>query len=119
MTDKILAEKAMVPDSKERYAEQYGFHEEERYVFKGRKGLSHDVVREMSRMKNEPEWMTDFRLKALDIFLKKPMPTWGADLSGIDFDDDMSDDAPATSPWGERPDEPEQDTDEPDDDVID
>ncbi|MCC6188711.1 MAG: Fe-S cluster assembly protein SufB, partial [Anaerolineales bacterium] len=77
----------MVPDSKERYAEQYGFHEEERYVYKARKGLSDDVVREMSRMKSEPEWMTEFRLKALEIFLKKPMPTWGAELSGIDFDD--------------------------------
>lgn len=87
MTDKILAERAMVPDSKERYAEQYGFHEEERYVYKARKGLSDDVVREMSRMKSEPEWMTEFRLKALEIFLKKPMPTWGAELSGIDFDD--------------------------------
>jgi Fe-S cluster assembly protein SufB len=87
MTDKILAEKALVPDTKDRYAEQYGFHEEEHYVFKARKGLSHDVVREMSRMKNEPAWMTEFRLKALDIFLKKPMPAWGADLSGIDFDD--------------------------------
>lgn len=87
MTDKILAERAMVPDSKERYAEQYGFHEEERYVYKARKGLSQDVVREMSQMKNEPEWMTEFRLKALEIFLKKPMPTWGAELSGIDFDD--------------------------------
>ena len=41
----------------------------------------------MSRMKHEPQWMLDYRLKALDIFLKKPMPTWGADLSGIHFDE--------------------------------
>jgi Fe-S cluster assembly protein SufB len=82
-----MAENSSVPDSKERYTEQYGFHEEENYVFKGKRGLDHDVVRQMSLLKGEPEWMTNFRLKALDIFLKKPMPTWGADLSGIDFDD--------------------------------
>ncbi len=82
-----MSEKVLIPDSKERYAEQYGFHEAENYVFKARKGLSPEVVREMSAMKGEPEWMTAFRLKALDIFLKKPMPNWGADLSEIDFDD--------------------------------
>jgi Fe-S cluster assembly protein SufB len=82
-----MAENSHVPDSKERYTEQYGFHEAENNVFKSRRGLDHDVVREMSRIKGEPEWMTTFRLKALDIFLKKPMPTWGADLSGINFDD--------------------------------
>jgi Fe-S cluster assembly protein SufB len=86
MADRV-AEKALVPDTKERYAEQFGFHDEENYVFKARKGLSAEVIREMSKMKGEPEWMTEFRLKALDIFLKKPMPTWGADLSGIHFDD--------------------------------
>ncbi len=82
-----MAENTHVPDSKERYTEQYGFHEAENNVFKSRRGLDHDVVREMSRIKGEPEWMTAFRLKALDIFMKKPMPTWGADLSGIHFDD--------------------------------
>jgi Fe-S cluster assembly protein SufB len=82
-----MSEKTLMGDSKERYAEQYGFHEAENYVFKARKGLNHQVVRDMSAMKGEPQWMTDFRLKSLDIFLKKPMPTWGADLSGIDFDD--------------------------------
>jgi Fe-S cluster assembly protein SufB len=82
-----MAENTNVPDSKERYTEQYGFHEAENNVFKSRRGLDHDVVREMSKIKGEPEWMTAFRLKALDIFLKKPMPTWGADLSGIHFDD--------------------------------
>ncbi len=82
-----MAENALVPDSKERYAEQYGFHEQESYVFKARKGLTPDVVREMSRMKGEPEWMTEYRLKALDIFNRKPMPNWGADLGEIHFDD--------------------------------
>ena len=78
--DKVL-------DAKDRYQEEYGFHEPENYVFKARKGLSAEVVRDMSRMKQEPQWMLDYRLKALEIFYKKPMPTWGADLSGIHFDD--------------------------------
>ena len=77
----------VVLDSKDNYLEQYGFHEQENYSFKARKGINHEIVAQISKMKGEPQWMTDFRLKALDIFLKKPMPTWGADLSGIDFDD--------------------------------
>ncbi|MCW2744187.1 MAG: iron-sulfur cluster assembly protein SufB [Mycobacterium sp.] len=51
-----------------------------------RRGLSADVVADISALKSEPQWMLDFRLKALDLFEKKPMPRWGADLSGIDFD---------------------------------
>ncbi len=50
------------------------------------RGLSEDVVRNISALKNEPEWMLDMRLKGLRLFDKKPMPHWGADLSGIDFD---------------------------------
>ncbi len=51
-----------------------------------KRGLSEDVVRNISALKNEPEWMLERRLKALEIFGKKPMPNWGSDLSGIDFD---------------------------------
>ncbi|WP_309116713.1 Fe-S cluster assembly protein SufB [Saccharothrix sp.] len=51
-----------------------------------RRGLNEDVVRDISAKKNEPEWMLDFRLKALRLFDRKPMPTWGSDLSGIDFE---------------------------------
>ncbi|MEO6700069.1 MAG: Fe-S cluster assembly protein SufB, partial [Jatrophihabitantaceae bacterium] len=51
-----------------------------------RRGLNEDVVRNISALKNEPEWMLERRLKALDIFFRKPMPNWGSDLSGIDFD---------------------------------
>ncbi|MFO7253105.1 MAG: Fe-S cluster assembly protein SufB, partial [Actinomycetes bacterium] len=47
-----------------------------------RRGLSEEVVRNISALKNEPEWMLDLRLKGLRLFQKKPMPTWGADLSG-------------------------------------
>ena len=51
-----------------------------------RRGLSEDVVRDISAQKNEPEWMLDLRLKGLKLFRRKPMPTWGSDLSGIDFE---------------------------------
>jgi len=55
------------------------------YVFKPKRGLSENIVREMSWMKGEPQWMTDRRLKALRHFESRPMPTWGGDMSGIDF----------------------------------
>ena len=70
---------------KEEY--QYGFHDEEKPFFKSERGLNHAVIDQISDDKNEPQWMRDFRHQALDIFLSKPMPTWGADLSGIDFDE--------------------------------
>ncbi|HZV52648.1 MAG TPA: Fe-S cluster assembly protein SufB [Candidatus Dormibacteraeota bacterium] len=70
----------------EDYREKYGFFDPEKYVFKAKRGLSEEVVKEISWMKNEPDWMTAFRLRSLHTFLKKPMPTWGADLSRIDFD---------------------------------
>jgi Fe-S cluster assembly protein SufB len=66
---------------------QYGFRDEEDYVFKSERGLNRQIVEDISAMKQEPEWMRDFRLKALDHFEKRPMPNWGADLSEIDFDD--------------------------------
>jgi Fe-S cluster assembly protein SufB len=65
---------------------KYGFKDPDTFVFRSRKGLGQDVVREISAMKGEPEWMLDFRLKALDHFMKRPMPTWGGDLSKLDFD---------------------------------
>src|SRR5579883_1910567 len=70
----------------EDYREKYGFFDPEKYVFKAKRGLSEEVVKEISWMKNEPDWMTAFRLRSLQTFLRKPMPTWGADLSRIDFD---------------------------------
>ncbi len=74
-------------DLRESYTEKYGFHDAEQHVFKSRKGLDADIVREISKLKGEPEWMLDYRLKALEIFWKKPLPTWGGDVSGIDFQD--------------------------------
>ena len=65
---------------------KFGFSDPEKPLFKTRAGLDADVVREISAMKGEPQWMLDFRLKSLKIFEKKPMPQWGGDLSGIDFE---------------------------------
>src|SRR6266487_1276527 len=70
----------------EDYKERYGFFDPEKYVFKAKRGLTEEVVKEISWMKGEPEWMTEMRLRSLRTFRKKAMPTWGADLSVIDFD---------------------------------
>ena len=74
-------------DYREGYAEKYGFHDVEQHVFKSRKGLNPGLVAEISQHKGEPAWMLEYRLKALEIFEKKPMPNWGGDLSQIDFQD--------------------------------
>ncbi len=67
---------------------QLGWSDEEDYVFKPKKGLNEEIVREMSAMKHEPEWMRDFRLKALTRFEKKPMAQWFAvNMPDLDFDD--------------------------------
>lgn len=63
-----------------------GFSMPDHSVFKSGLGLNEDVIRNLSKMKDEPKWMLDFRLKSYEIFKKKPMPNWGADLSGIDFE---------------------------------
>jgi Fe-S cluster assembly protein SufB len=65
---------------------KYGFHDPENYTFKSQKGLSREVVENISRMKDEPQWMLEFRLKGLEHFLKRPMPKWGADISGLDLE---------------------------------
>ncbi|MBS1251790.1 MAG: hypothetical protein MAG451_00823 [Anaerolineales bacterium] len=67
--------------------EKYGFRDPENYTFKSEKGLSEKVVRELSAMKGEPEWMLERRLQALKIYNKKPVPTWGGDLSELDDQD--------------------------------
>ena len=65
---------------------EYGWADTHTAGASARRGLSEDVVRDISAKKSEPQWMLDMRLKGLDLFRKKPMPTWGSDLSGIDFD---------------------------------
>ncbi len=95
-------------DVNDQYKEKYGFHDEEKPVFKTRKGLDREIVTQISQLKGEPQWMTDFRLRALEIFQKKPMPQWGGDLNQIDFDNIFyylkpSDDS--VQSWDEVPDD--------------
>jgi Fe-S cluster assembly protein SufB len=66
---------------------KFGFHDKRKPFFSTPKGLSEDIVREISGYKNEPSWMLDIRLNALAMFYNKQMPPWGGDLSRIDFDD--------------------------------
>ncbi|QQG44783.1 MAG: Fe-S cluster assembly protein SufB [Candidatus Roizmanbacteria bacterium] len=69
------------------FENKYGFSMPENYALKPEKGISQSVVVNISQLKNEPEWMKEFRLKAYEIFLQKSMPKWGPDLSKINFDD--------------------------------
>jgi len=73
------------PITNEEY--QFGFSQPENYVFKSRKGLDHDMVQQISEMKKEPKWLTDYRHRALDMFFKRPLPNWGGELGTIDFQD--------------------------------
>ncbi|HLQ34219.1 MAG TPA: Fe-S cluster assembly protein SufB [Chloroflexota bacterium] len=66
---------------------KFGFHDEEDYFFKAKKGLNEDIVRQISEHKSEPEWMTKFRLRAYKHFLNRPTPTWGGRLDDIDFNE--------------------------------
>jgi len=87
---------------------QYGWSDSDAAGATARRGLNEDVVRGISALKNEPQWMLDLRLKGLRLFNRKPMPTWGADLSSIDFDNIKyfvrSTEKQATS-WDELPDD--------------
>jgi Fe-S cluster assembly protein SufB len=64
---------------------EFGWSDESDAGANARRGLSEEVVRDISAKKNEPEWMLELRLKGLRLFDRKPMPSWGSDLSGIDF----------------------------------
>ena len=66
---------------------KYGFQDPDTFVFKAKKGLSEEVVRQISTMKGEPGWMLAFRLKALEHFNQRPMPNWGSDVSNLKLDD--------------------------------
>ena len=69
------------------YEERFGFHDAENYLYKAPKGLNREIVEKISEFKDEPQWMRDFRLKALEHFLARPMPTWGSPiLAEVDFD---------------------------------
>jgi Fe-S cluster assembly protein SufB len=65
---------------------QFGWHDTDVAGATAQRGLNEDIVRDISGRKNEPQWMLDLRLKGLKLFDRKPMPTWGANLGDIDFD---------------------------------
>ena len=66
--------------------DQYGFSDPESYVLKSKEGLDRSVVEQISHSKGEPQWMLEFRLRALEHYEKRPMPNWGPDISGLDLD---------------------------------
>jgi len=94
MTEYVPSEKQLTHDEmalkdvRASYEEAYGFHDDDvQYSFKSRKGLDEAMVRQISAMKGEPQWMTDLRVEAYHIFLQKPTPQWGGHLNDINYDD--------------------------------
>ncbi len=85
MADKNL--KAVLEQQSSEYKDLYGFNDDIAYEHKTKKGLSEEIVREISAIKKEPEWMLEKRLTGYRVFKSKPTPTWGADLSDIDYSD--------------------------------
>ena len=81
-----MANKPKIEEVLEEKTYEYGFRDEDVSIFSTGKGLSEEVVREISAAKGEPEWMLDFRLRALKAFRALPMPSYGPDLSFMDFD---------------------------------
>jgi Fe-S cluster assembly protein SufB len=77
----------MAKKSPEMEEYKYGFRDEHESIFKTGKGLTREVVMEISRIKNEPQWMLDFRLKALAQFEKMPMPNFGGNMDDLDFNE--------------------------------
>ena len=65
----------------------YDIKDKDNYEFKMQKGLSREIVEEISKKKNEPDWMLEIRLKALDMYNKLELPTWGPDLSELKMDE--------------------------------
>ena len=87
-TPEVLAEQQALIGINSDYKEKFGFHDSETgYAFKAPKGLTRGLVEQISEFKEEPEWMREFRLKALDHFLSRPQPTWGSPmLAEVDYD---------------------------------
>ena len=83
----LTSEEEGLKDLNADYTERYGFHDAENYLYKAPKGLTRELVEKISEFKNEPQWMREFRLKSLDHFLAREMPTWGSPmLAEVDFD---------------------------------
>ncbi len=85
----------------------YDIKNKDDYDFKIKKGLTREIIEEISRQKNDPEWMRDFRLKALETYNKLEMPTWGPDLSELNMDDIATYVRPKTKMTGNWEDVPE------------
>ena len=87
-TPEAVAEKRELAGINADYKEKFGFHDSESgYAYKAPKGLTREVVESISEYKDEPQWMRDFRLKALEHFESRPTPNWGGNLGQIDFND--------------------------------
>jgi Fe-S cluster assembly protein SufB len=88
MSERLTSEERQLRHINEEYLEKYGFHDpDEFYSIRSPRGLNEDVVRWISALKGEPEWMTDLRVKGYHSFMEKPLPMWGGDLTQIKFDD--------------------------------
>ena len=87
-TPETIAEQQGLVGINADYKEKFGFHDSETgYAFKAPKGLTPELVRQISEFKQEPQWMLDFRLKAYEHFLSRPQPTWGSPfLADVDYD---------------------------------
>ena len=84
----------------------YDIKNEDRPIYRTQQGLTEDIIRDISRQKNDPDWMLDFRLKSLDVYDHTPMPTWGPDLSELNMDEIVTyvkPDAKMTGSWKEVP----------------
>ena len=87
-TPETIAEQEGLQGINSDYTEKYGFHDAENYLYKAPKGLSKELVAKISEFKSEPAWMLEFRLKALEYFYARSMPTWGSPhLAEVNFDD--------------------------------
>ena len=89
----LTDEEAGLKDLNADYTERYGFHDAEDYLYKAPKGINKEIVEKISELKSEPQWMRDFRLKSLEHFLARPMPTWGSPKASG---------ARPTAPWNAR-----------------
>src|SRR3569833_233863 len=86
-TPEVIAEQQALAGINADYKEKYGFFDPENSLFKAPTGLTRRLVEDSSEYKNEPQWMREVRLKALDHFLARPQPTWGSPmLAEVDYD---------------------------------
>ena len=96
------------PDVKDIDRSLYDFRYDEKDFYKVKEGLTEDIVRQISKEKNDPEWMTEFRLKALETYNEQKIPEWGPDISGLNMDDIVTYVRPNTGmkgKWSEVPDD--------------